>query len=63
MQTRRLLAVLLPLVFTTACSAAMRVVSSEKKAYAVKSSGFGTNMYRCDATSGKPICRKVEEVD
>ena len=45
------------------CSARMAVIAHEKQAYIVKdtSLGFASNMYLCDATSGKPVCKKVIE--
>ena len=46
-----------------ACSASMAVVAHEKQAYMVKSNGFGggSDMYFCDASSGKPVCHKTQE--
>jgi hypothetical protein len=45
------------------CGAQMAVVAHEKQAYVVKnrSLGFNSDMYFCDATSGKPVCRKTAE--
>jgi hypothetical protein len=47
----------------TGCSARMAVVAHEKQAYMVKESslGFNSDMYFCDATAGKPVCRKITE--
>jgi hypothetical protein len=50
-------------VGASGCSARMAVIAHEKQAYMVKDSalGFNSDMYLCDATTGKPICRKVAE--
>ena len=47
------------------CSARMAVIAHEKQAYVVKESslGFNSDMYLCDATGGKPVCKKVAEAD
>jgi hypothetical protein len=41
----------------------MAVIAHEKQAYMVKESSFGFNsdMYFCDASGGKPVCRKITE--
>jgi hypothetical protein len=51
------------LVGASGCSARMAVIAHEKQAYMVKESSFGFNsdMYFCDATGGKPVCRKIVE--
>ena len=45
----------------TGCGAGMANVSNEKTAYAVRDGMFGTSMYYCDASSGKPVCKEVAE--
>lgn len=47
----------------TACGARMAVIGHEKQAYMVKESalGFNSDMYFCDASSGKPVCHKTQE--
>lgn len=45
---------------TTGCLAKTAIVSTEKKAYVVKGSLFGSNMYHCTAEP-KPVCKQVEE--
>jgi hypothetical protein len=47
----------------TGCSARMAIISHEKQAYVIKerSLGFNSDMYFCDATGGKPVCKKVTE--
>ena len=47
----------------TGCSARMAVIAHEKQAYIVKESalGFNSDMFLCDATSGKPVCHKIVE--
>jgi hypothetical protein len=45
------------------CGARMAVIAHEKQAYIVKESslGFNSDMYFCDATGGKPVCKKTTE--
>ena len=47
------------------CTARMAVIAHEKQAYVVKDSalGFNSDMYLCDATAGKPVCKKVVEAE
>lgn len=45
----------------TGCLARTAVVSTEKTAYVVKGSLFGSSMYHCKADGGKPVCQQVEE--
>jgi hypothetical protein len=51
------------LVGASGCSARMAVIAHEKQAYMVKESalGFNSDMFFCDATGGKPVCRKIVE--
>ena len=51
------------LVGASGCSARMAVIAHEKQAYMVKDSalGFNSDIFFCDATGGKPVCRKVVE--
>ena len=51
------------LVGASGCSARMAVIAHEKQAYVVKESalGFNSDMFLCDATGPKPICKKVTE--
>lgn len=51
------------LVGASGCSAHMAVIAHEKQAYMVKDSalGFNSDIFFCDATGGKPVCRKVVE--
>ena len=58
------LAMLIGLVAgSSGCGARMAVIAHEKQAYVVKehSLGFNSDMYFCDASSGRPVCRKTEE--
>ena len=45
------------------CSARMAVIAHEKQAYIVKESalGFNSDMFLCDASTGKPVCHKIVE--
>lgn len=43
------------------CGARMAVVSTEKTAFVVRQGTFSTDVHRCTAESGKPICTQVEE--
>ena len=51
------------LVGASGCSARMAVIAHEKQAYMVKESalGFNSDMFFCDASGGKPVCRKIVE--
>jgi len=49
-------------VSAAGCAANMVAVSKGKKAYVSKGHIFGTKMYYCDATSGTPVCTKVQEI-
>jgi hypothetical protein len=51
------------LACASGCSARMAVIAHEKQAYMVKESalGFNSDMFFCDATGGKPVCRKIVE--
>lgn len=46
------------------CAAQMAVIGHEKHAYAtrLKSLGFASDLYYCDATQAKPVCTPVTEV-
>jgi hypothetical protein len=48
---------------TTGCAARMAVIAHEKQAYIIKESqlGFNSDMYFCDASGGKPVCKKTTE--
>ena len=48
---------------SSGCAARMAVIGHEKQAYITKESSFGFNsdMYFCDATAGKPVCKKIQE--
>jgi hypothetical protein len=49
---------------TSACVANTAVVSTEKRAYVVNGSWFGTDVYYCRAViGGKPVCTEVTEVE
>lgn len=50
-------------VGASGCSARMAVIAHEKQAYMVKESalGFNSDMYFCDASAGKPVCKKIVE--
>jgi hypothetical protein len=62
-KARSLLLILGLLAGASGCSARMAVIAHEKQAYIVKESslGFNSDMYLCDASSGKPVCKKVTE--
>jgi hypothetical protein len=63
-QRVRSVIVLIGLLSTASgCSARMAVIAHEKQAYIVKESalGFNSDMFLCDATSGKPVCHKIVE--
>lgn len=46
----------------TACSSyGTAVQSNQGKAYVVSGGMFGQHMLLCDATSGKPVCKELEE--
>ena len=47
--------------FMSGCAAKMAVVSNTKTAYAVRAGFLSADMYYCDATSGRPVCREVSE--
>jgi hypothetical protein len=51
------------LASASGCSARMAVIAHEKQAYMVKESalGFNSDMFFCDASGGKPVCRKIVE--
>jgi hypothetical protein len=51
------------LACASGCSARMAVIAHEKQAYIVRDSalGFNSDMYFCDASAGKPVCRKVAD--
>lgn len=51
------------LVGASGCSARMAVIAHEKQAYMVKDGalGFNSDIFFCDASGGKPVCRKVVE--
>ncbi|EYF03893.1 hypothetical protein [Chondromyces apiculatus] len=47
---------------TTACSTYSTAVTSVQGKAFVKGSGiFDQTMFLCDATSGKPVCKELEE--
>ena len=62
-KARSLLLIVGLLAGASGCSARMAVIAHEKQAYIVKDSslGFNSDMYLCDASAGKPVCRKVTE--
>ena len=62
-KVRSVLVILGLVIGASGCSARMAVIAHEKQAYIVKdtSLGFASNMYLCDATGGKPVCKKVIE--
>lgn len=61
--TNRSILIAALLACSSGCASRMAVIAHEKQAYAVKESGLGFNsdMYFCDASSGKPVCTKVTE--
>jgi hypothetical protein len=48
---------------STACVARTVAVSVDKKAYVMKGSIFGTNVYACKAEGAKPVCTQVAEAE
>ena len=62
-RARSVIVILGLLIGASGCSARMAVVAHEKQAYMVKESalGFNSDMYFCDATGGKPVCKKITE--
>ena len=43
------------------CAARMAVVSKAKTAYVLRAGFLSTDMYYCDATSGRPVCKEMIE--
>jgi hypothetical protein len=62
-RTLRVLLIFGLLSAASGCAARMAVIAHEKNAYVTKESGLGFNsdMYFCDASSGKPVCKKTTE--
>ena len=62
-RARRLLLIAGILATTSGCAARMAVIAHEKQAYVIKESqlGFNSDMYFCDARTGKPVCKKTTE--
>jgi len=48
-------------VLLTGCVSVTRVQSTRGKAFVEHGTVFGTNMYNCDASDGKPECWPVKE--
>ena len=59
----KVLTIVVLLLGMSGCAARMAVIGHEKQAYVIKESqlGFNSDMYFCDATSGKPVCKKTTE--
>jgi len=54
-----ILSALLGLMAASGCTHWMAVHGQQGKAYVVKVSPFGSTMWNCEATGGKPKCYKV----
>jgi hypothetical protein len=54
-----ILAALLGLMVSTGCIGSTLVQGQQGKAYVVNGSIFGTSVWNCEATGGKPKCYKV----
>jgi len=50
---------LLALIVSAGCIGMTAVRAQQGKAYVVKGSVFGTSMWNCEASGGKPKCYKV----
>ncbi len=54
-----ILSALLALIASTGCIGYTLVRGQQGKAYVVKGHIFGTSVWNCEATGGKPKCYKV----
>ncbi len=58
---RNLLLGAIALLGSAGCVAHSAIVSTDKQAFVLAGSIFGTNLYHCTAADGQPTCTQVTE--